>query len=399
MTTSEQMRHWTGPALFSYGFRPFFLFGAIWAALAMVAWIAMLSGFAELPTRLDPASWHAHEFLFGYLGAIIAGFLLTAVPSWTGRLPVVGWPLALLFAVWVAGRVLIAVSALVPLWLPVAVDLLFPVALALMILREIVAGRNWRNLVVLALLAVFTIANLLFHLEAAGGVYAAQGIGLRIGIAAVLMMISLIGGRIVPSFTRNWLVAAGQGDLPAPPMQRFDKAVLLLTLAALICWTIAPLWAVSGAALIAMGALHLVRLARWKGYRTLAEPLLWVLHLGYLFVPLGALIEGFAILAPDLLAPGPAQHMWMAGGFALMTLAVMARATLGHTGQALTAGAGSTAMFMCIVASVAFRIGASLVPGASAGLYAASALLWIAAFAGFALIYGGALIGPKPLRA
>lgn len=398
MTTNAQIRQWTGPALFSYGFRPFFLFGAVWAAAAMVLWIMMLSELLGLPTRLDPVSWHAHEFLFGYLGAIIAGFLLTAVPNWTGRLPVVGWPLALLFGVWVAGRIAITVSALLPGVWSAVVDLSFPLLLGAMILREIIAGRNWRNLVVLVLLAVFTVANLVFHIEAARGDYAAQGYGLRLGVGTVIMMIALIGGRVIPSFTRNWMVAAQKAGSPTPPMQRFDKATMIVTAFALLLWVFLPTAQVTGAAFIVVGGLHLQRLARWKGHRTLSEPLLWVLHLGYVFVPLGALLEGGAILRPDLLALGAAQHLWMAGGFAMMTLAVMARSTLGHTGQILTAGRGSVAMFMCVPGSVGLRLAAGIWPQAADLLYALSALFWVGAFTGFLGLYGRSLLRPKPER-
>lgn len=396
MTSSEQMRLWKGPAIFSYGFRPFFLFGALWAAIAMTLWIMMISGLAHLPTRLDPVSWHAHEFLFGYLGAIIAGFLLTAVPNWTGRLPVVGWQLAGLFTVWVAGRIMIATSALFPLLLPETVDLLFPILLVIVILREIIAGKNWRNLVVLILLTVFTLANLLFHVEARRGEFAAQGLGLRMGVAATLMMISIIGGRIIPSFTRNWLVKKGKADLPAPPMQPFDKAALVVTVATLLGWIVFPTSTVVGAALIGAGVLQFARLVRWKAYHVLSEPLLWVLHLGYLFVSLGALMEGFGILFPDLFAVGAAQHLWMAGAFALMTLAVMARATLGHTGQDLSAGSGSIVMFLCIIGSVVCRVCAGHWPDLASQLYAVSAAFWISAFVGFVAIYGALLLKPKP---
>jgi uncharacterized protein involved in response to NO len=398
MTTNEQIRKWTGPALFSYGFRPFFLFGAIWAATTMVLWIVMLSGVLSLPTRLDPVTWHAHEFLFGYLGAIIAGFLLTAVPNWTGRLPVVGWPLALLFGVWISGRIAITFSAMIPAPLSVVIDLSFTLLLGAMILREIIAGKNWRNLVVLALLAVFTLANLIFHIEAAHGDFAAQGYGLRLGVGTVIMLIALIGGRVVPSFTRNWMVAAAKEGLPTPPMQRFDKATMIVSVFALILWVVLPQAQITGAALVVTGTLHLQRLVRWQGHRTLAEPLLWVLHLGYVFVPLGALLEGAAILRPDLLALGAAQHLWMAGGFAMMTLAVMARSTLGHTGQVLTAGRGSVAMFMCVLASVVLRIAAGIWPEVADILYALSALFWTSAFAGFIALYGASLLRPKPDR-
>ena len=147
MTTSAQkIRTWEGPAILSFGFRPFFLFGSIWAALAMALWVVMLTGRDIVPTAFDPVSWHAHEFLFGYLSAVLAGFLLTAVPNWTGRLPIVGWPLAGLVALWAAGRVAVAVSALLPWGAVMAVDLVFPLALAAVLAREIVAGRNWKNL-------------------------------------------------------------------------------------------------------------------------------------------------------------------------------------------------------------------------------------------------------------
>ncbi|MFT6451438.1 MAG: hypothetical protein ACJA06_000922, partial [Halocynthiibacter sp.] len=143
-SSAEQMRQWQGHALFSYGFRPFFLFGAIWAGFAMVLWVLALSGAIELPTRLDPVSWHAHAFLFGYLSAVIAGFLLTAVPNWTGRLPVVGRSLIGLFGLWLLGRGAILFSAALPFWLVGVLELAFPLVLGLMILREIIAGKNWK---------------------------------------------------------------------------------------------------------------------------------------------------------------------------------------------------------------------------------------------------------------
>lgn len=158
-TTAEQMRAWRGPTLFTYGFRPFFLGATVWAALAMAFWVPMLSGHMTLPTAFDPVSWHAHEFLFGYLTAVAAGFLLTAVPNWTGRLPIVGWPLAGLFGLWVAGRIAVAVSAILPPLLVGLVDLAMPLALAAVIAGEIIAGKNWRNLIVLAMLCVLALGR------------------------------------------------------------------------------------------------------------------------------------------------------------------------------------------------------------------------------------------------
>ncbi|PLK22782.1 short-chain dehydrogenase [Porphyrobacter sp. TH134] len=394
-TTMERHRAWRGPALLSFGFRPFFLLGALWAALAMALWVAMLAGELTLPTAFDPVSWHAHEFLFGYLGAIIAGFLLTAVPNWTGRLPVTGWPLAGLVAAWLAGRVAVSVSqGLAPLAVAAA-DLALVAALAVLLVREIIVGRNWRNLPVVGLLVLFGCANALFHSEAASGVYAAQGMGLRLGLSAVLMMIAVIGGRIVPSFTRNWLTRQGAGRLPVPPMQSFDLAALGVLLAALLAWVVAPFAAFTGMALALAGGLHLARMARWAGDRTFAEPLVTVLHVGYAFVPLGALVGAVEILGYGWIGPGSAQHLWTAGGLGLMTLAVMTRATLGHTGRALTAGRGTMAIYAAVVVAVLARIAAGAWPEAADALHSLSGMCWIGAFAGFAALYGPMLLRPR----
>ncbi|PVA10686.1 short-chain dehydrogenase [Pelagivirga sediminicola] len=395
--TAEQMRRWQGPALLSFGFRPFFLGGAVWAALAMVLWILMLTGAVAFEPRFDPVSWHAHEFLFGTLGAIIAGFLLTAVPNWTGRLPVTGWWLGALALLWLAGRAAVTLPGDMPRSVVAAVDVAFPIALGAVILREIVAGKNWRNLPVLILLAVFALANALFHIDAAAGRFAAQGIGLRLGLAAAILMIALIGGRVVPSFTRNWLAAQGDPARPAPPMQRYDKATLVVTIAALLLWVAVPAGAATGVALLVVAAAHFGRLARWYGWRTAAEPLVTVLHLGYAFVPLGAAALGIGVLWPDLLPIAGAQHLWMAGAIGLMTLAVMTRATLGHTGRALHAGPGTVAIYAAVILSVLARLAEDMWPGLP--LLELAALCWIGAFGGYAVLYGPMLLIAKPGKA
>ncbi|WP_116599077.1 NnrS family protein [Primorskyibacter marinus] len=392
--TMTRMRRWTGPAILSYGFRPFFLGASVWAVCAMVLWVFMLSGRLNLPTRFDPVSWHAHEFLFGTLGAIIAGFLLTAVPNWTGRLPVTGWRLGVLALVWLAGRVAVAVSGFLPLSFAAVVDLAFPSLLGAVILREIIAGRNWRNLAVLAVLSIFVLADALFFLDVTNGRVAAQGIGLRLGTAAIVMFIALIGGRIIPSFTRNWLVKANDAARPAPPMQRFDRIALVLTAGTLVMWTLWPVAKPTGIALLGIGFLHALRLARWQGLRTVSEPLLLVLHAGYGFVPLGAVAIGCATLWPGSIASDAAQHLWMAGAAGLMTLAVMTRATLGHTGQTLTAGRGTVALYGLMGLSVLARVGASIWPDLP--FLTSAAVLWICAYGGFAVLYGPSLLRPTP---
>lgn len=396
--SAERTGTWTGPAILSYGFRPFFLLGALWAAFAMGLWILMLTGGLVLPIDWDPVTWHAHAFMVGYLGAIAAGFLLTAVPNWTGRRPVVGWRLGALILLWVLGRGVVLISAWLPWVLIMVADLAFLAVLAILLTREIIAGRNWRNLLVLALLLLLILGGAVFHWEAARDGLAAQGAGLRLMVGTAIMMIGVIGGRIVPSFTRNWLVRQGSPTRLAPPMKPFDKAVLLATLVAIAAWVVWPDAFSTAVLLIGTGGMQTVRLVRWRGDRTAAEPLVWVLHIGYSFLPIGALAMGAAILWPEALGSATAQHLWMAGAIGLMTLAVMTRATLGHTGRDLHAGAGTTALYLALVGAVLTRVAAGVWPGAAPTLHAVSGALWCATFLGFATLYGPLLLRSRPER-
>ena len=217
--------HYEGPALFSYGFRPFFLAGAAWAALGVLLWLPQFFGEIALPTAMAPLDWHVHEMIFGYVAAVVAGFLLTAIPNWTGRLPVCGLPLALLAALWLSGRIAILTSQIIGVGVAAAIDLSFLAVLALVVLREIVAGSNWRNLRVLIVLGVLLVGNVVFHVEVLNT--GAADYGTRIGIAAVIAFIMLIGGRIVPSFTHNWLARSNPGRLPVP-FSRFDAISLMI---------------------------------------------------------------------------------------------------------------------------------------------------------------------------
>ena len=397
-SSAQQMRDWTGPAVLSFGFRPFFLLGALWAALAMVLWIAMLSGAVQVPTAFDPVDWHAHAYITGYLGAIVAGFLLTAVPNWTGRLPVVGWRLGFLALLWIIGRGAVLMSAHMTAGAAALLDLSFLIVLAAVLTREIVAGRNWRNLVVLALLLALIAGGVLFHWQAAQGEVASRAGGFRVMLGAAVMMICVIGGRIIPSFTRNWLVKQGSAARPVPPMARFDKASLIVTVVALLLWAVWPWATMTGAALIAAGLVQLMRLARWCGHHCLAEPLVWILHVGYAFVPLGAVSLGVAILWPGHGDIAAGQHLWMAGAIGVMTLAVMTRATLGHTGRDLRAGVGTIVVYLAVIAATLLRFLAGFLPDQAALIYVLSAGAWSLAFLGFSVIYGPLLLRPRPSR-
>jgi len=377
-------RTWHGPALLQQGFRPFFLAAGLWAAGALILWPAMLTGAVALPTAFDPVTWHAHEMLFGFAGATIAGFLLTAVPNWTGRLPLQGLPLAGLAALWLAGRVAVAVSAWTSPPAAAALDLAFLAALLGAVAREILAGRNWRNLPVCLALATLLLANALTHLDALG--LAATGpAGIRLGTAVLVALITLVGGRIVPSFTANWLKKRGETRLPAP-FGRFDQATLLLTLAALLAWTMAPAGQLTAVAALAAGLANALRLARWRGHRTLAEPLVAVLHLGYAWIPAGLFLTDIGAWSPDLVPPVAGLHALTAGAIGTMTLAVMTRATLGHTGRALTAGRGTLVIYACVTLGALFRVVAPIAPDLP--MLSLSALLWAGAFLLFAAVYG-----------
>lgn len=390
----ERRREYTGPALFSYGFRPFFLGGAVWASLAMLLWLAQYFGTIALPTTLAPLDWHIHEMIFGYVAAVIAGFLLTAIPNWTGRLPVMGLPLAALAGLWCAGRLAIMCSEKIGATAAAIVDTSFLVVLAAVALREILAGKNWRNLRVLGVIGVLFTGNIVFHLEAIWR--GAADYGTRIGIAAVIGLIMLIGGRIVPSFTRNWLVRENPGRLPQP-FSRPDSVSIVVGAIALVAWIVQAAHPITGAMLLISGALHSVRLARWAGDRSFADRLVLVLHVGYAFVPIGFLLVGAGALWPTVVPPSAGIHAWTAGAVGLMTLAVMTRASLGHTGQELVASWGTQAIYALVLAGAIVRIVAAFV--ASIELLDVAALCWIAAFAGFAVSYGRLLIGRKPFWA
>ena len=386
-------RAFSGHALFSYGFRPFFLAGSAWAAISILLWVPLYLGELTLPNVFAPRDLHVHEMLYGYLAAVIAGFLLTAIPNWTGRLPVSGFPLAALFAIWLAGRIAIFLSTALGAPLAALVDVAFLVALAMVALREIVAGHNWRNLRILGVLVVLIAGNIAFHVEAA--MLGAANYGIRIGIASAIGLIMLIGGRIVPSFTHNFLVrqSADRGAPPRLPrsFSRFDAVSILLGLIALIVWIVWPARIIAGALLLVAGASHAVRLARWAGDRTLTDRLVLALHIGYGFIPLGFLLTGLAVLRPDLLSPSAGAHAWTVGAIGIMPLAVMTRATLGHTGRPLVASRATEAIYALCLAAALARIAASF--WYSELLLHVAAFAWIGAFLGFVLVYGPMLVG------
>ena len=386
MNAIPRLKTYQGPALLSYGFRPFFFFGACYAALAIALWLPLFEGEIALATHFAPRDWHAHEMLFGYVGAVLTGFLLTAIPNWTGRLPLQGMPLLTLVLVWLVGRFAVAWSGALGWLLSATLDCAFLVLVVAAAAREIIAGHNWRNLKVLIPVSILALTNIGFHVEV--HVRGFAEISIRAAVGAIVILIMLIGGRIVPSFTHNWLARENPGRLPVP-FGRFDAGSIAFSAATICVWVFLPEGTWTGALLLAAAALQCVRLARWAGDRTARERLVLVLHVAYAFVPLGFALTGLA--AFSLILPSAGLHAWMAGAAGTMTLAVMTRASLGHTGRELTAGPGTQAIYAAVVIAACARVGGALMPTWTLAFLHVAALAWIVAFGGFAMLYAPAL--------
>lgn len=388
MPTAAARRAYQGPALFSFGFRPFFLFGAVWSAAVVPLWVWSYLGGGCLDRN-----WHVHEMLFGFLAAVVAGFLTTAIPNWTGRMPVIGAPLGGLVALWVAGRLAMLFQTTLGPIAP-AVDSLFLVAFALVVWREVLAGRNWRNLPVCGLVTALAAGNIAFHLDPA---LAYSGVGERLALGAMILLIALIGGRITPSFTRNWMRQRRLTPEPAVA-SRLDNTVLGITALAALAWVAGPQAPLTGIVLGTAGCANLIRLARWRGWAAASEPLVWILHVGYAWLAAGLLLLGATRLFPTIPASS-GVHALTAGAVGVMTLAVMTRASRGHTGRPLSADSATLAIYLAVNLAAVIRTAAPLWAEAQPALLALSAGLWVVAFGGYAVAYGRMLLLPRPAAA
>lgn len=373
------------------GFRPFFFGGAAWGLIALVLWLFALSGGLTLPTHFDPVAWHRHEMLFGFAGAVIAGFLLTAIPNWTGRLPIAGYPLAGLAGLWLAGRLAVLFSSATGAFAAAVLDAGFYIALAMLAAREVLAANN-RNLPVVGVILLFGVANALDH-AAMAGLITNSDVGWQFAIALVVLLISLIGGRITPSFTRNWMAKQKITEgLPTQP-GRFDVFAIGATAFALLAWITAPPGWITMGLLTFAAILQAIRLARWGGLRTLRDPLVSILHIGYAWIPIGLLLLGLG--AAGLVPQSAAVHALTAGAMATMILAVMTRASLGHTGRELRASGATVAVYVLVTVGAVLRVAAPLGYAEYTLAMQLSALAWGAALLMFLLAYGPILFRPR----
>lgn len=393
MTSSaEQMRSYKGPALFSFGFRPFFLGGSIVAAVLPLVTALALAGVMPWNGSVSVIIWHGHEMIYGFIAAIAAGFILTAVPNWTGRLPILGARLGFLAGLWLAGRVAMLASDMLGGFAVALIDASFLVALDLFLWREVITGKNWRNAPVCLLIGLLALGNAVWHYQILNGGDALFGLHGGIGVMAV--MLSLIGGRVTPSFTRNWLAKTG-GVATIAPFARLDKIAIGALAVSIVLWLFQPENTATGFVLLAAGLLHFIRLMRWRGWRCAVEPLVLILHIGYFWLAIAIFLLGISVLAPATLSATAAMHALTAGAMGVMTLAVMSRATLGHSGRALSADAPTIVIYALVNIGAMLRVAAVFLPMPYTTAIALSSLIWSSAFALFAVIYGRYLLTQK----
>jgi uncharacterized protein involved in response to NO len=384
---------YAGPAFLSYGFRPFFLGAALFSGLAVLAWVALFAGRAHVGFLYPAREWHVHEMLFGYLPALIAGFLLTAMPNWTDRMPLRGLPLLVLFVLWLAGRLLVALPFAGPS-IAAVVDGAFLVLLAGYIWREIAAARSWDRAPIGILVSLYAVANILFHLLALRE--APTNFPERFGLSVMTLMLTIIGGRLTPTFTREFL---GERNMPGLPevFAPADDVEIALVLIGVITWVLQPesLWA--GVMLMVAGVASMVRLLRWGGWRTWSEPLVLILHVSYGWVGLYLLALGASILGIGCSTQN-AVHVLTTGAMGTMTLAVMTRASLGHTGRPRHADRRTVVMYLLVNVGALLRIFAPSPDTPTAlthALLGLSAVGWGGAYLLFALVYGPFLVRPS----
>lgn len=367
------------------GFRPFYLLAGAFGALSIGLWAVQLSGHLSAAQLLGGSHWHAHEMLFGYTLAVLTGFLFTAVRNWTQQPTPSGAPLALLAAVWLGGRVL----ALSP-WREWAMltDTLFVLAVAASIGRPLIAAGNYRNFFFVFLILALGAANLAFYSALLGSAPFSPAEALGVGLDLVLFIIAIVAGRVVPMFTNNAVAGAGARRL---------RAVELAAMATLLVLLVADLYGQTllAAMAAAAGALaHGTRLVLWAPLRTRRNPLLWILHASYGWIVVHLALRGATTF--DWITPGLATHALTIGVIGGMTLGMMTRTALGHTGRPLAAGRAETACYALIQLAAAARV---LLPIAWPSVYLTAALisgvLWTLAFAVFTAAYWPVLTRPR----
>lgn len=385
MTDSEDLRSDVHP-FWRTGFRSFFWIGSAVGALWMVLWVLSLSGRLALHGSFGMMTWHSHEMIFGFSTAIIAGFLLTAVQNWTGRRTARGKGLVVLCFLWLLGRIAVLLSGYIPIWIVMCVDVSFLPAVAWTIGVPLWKARSWRNLGFIPLLGVMTLGHLVIYLELLGFWRGWASKSIILGLHLVLIVVLVVGGRIIPLFTRNWIKKRGTPiEIPVgKPVGRFAIALLFAMACLQYLGADGRLW---GAAAMLGGLVLLVRSFFWKFHAILDTPLLWVLHLGFIILCGGWIWEGWVGIRLGVHSTA-ALHTMAVGGLSLLILGMVARVSLGHTGRAMEAHPLMTIAFLMILVSAIMRV----VPAVwfpqhyMTGLLVAG-ILWSGAFILFVLVF------------
>ena len=376
-------------ALFRLGFRPFFLFGSAFTVFALAYFILWMSGTVSAwPSAWDALIWHRHEMLFGYTGAIIAGFLLTAVPNWTGHPTPKGRSLMLLALLWFAGRVAVLFSAYLPASLVAVIDMSFFAACAASIAPALIKSKNHKNYFFILLLAGLSVANGLTHTHTDESAELAA-LGITLALDIIIMIMLIIGGRVIPFFTERPL------GISIPRDPRLEKAALIATILGLAVEASEINDSLAGGLLLASALLNGWRLATWQSIKTLRIPLLWVLHLGFAWIVVGLALKGMELTGVDI-PPIIATHAFTAGGIGVLTLGMMARVSLGHSGRPLAVGKPMVLAFAAINFAAFCRVfGVWLMPAHTMRFFEISAALWLLAFSIFVVIYTPILLRPR----
>jgi uncharacterized protein involved in response to NO len=373
------------------GFRPFFLLAAAFAAAILPVWILVLAGVAQPEGQWAPAVWHAHEMVFGFAVAVMAGFLLTAVGNWTQRETLAGAPLLFLAALWMAGRLAVTFGGALPRGLPALIDLAFLPVLTVVLSRPLLATRNSHIFHMPVVLSALFAANLVVHLEGLGVLRAGSGRhACLVAVNLVVFVILAIAGRVFPMFTRN---ATGVETIRS---HRPLDVLTLASMAALVVLdTFAPESLAAKATAGAVGVVALARAWHWRTARVARHPLLWILHAGYAWVPLGLMLRGAAALHPALL-PSIATHALTVGAIGSLTIGMMARVALGHSGRPLVAPPAMTWAFAAMTAAACARVlGPLLFPSAYFLSLVLAGGLWTAAFLVYLVVYAPILWRPR----
>ena len=347
----SQNSHHQGLPFWSYGFRPFFFSASLFAGIAIPVWVLMVTGGYDFEGAMPQRAWHIHEMVFGFLPCVMTGFLLTALPNWTDSPPMNGVSLILLFSLWVVGRLAMSLPWFSPLH-SVLVDGVFLVVVAVIVWQKIIVAKAWGRLPMGVLISLFACANLLFHELWMS--QAAVDVAARMALTIIMVLLALIGGKIIPSFTEDFFSEQSIVKQPAA-FSPFDGFSILLLVITGVAWMIAPEATGVGYAFLSAGVLHLVRLSRWYGWLTASEPLVLILHIGYSWLGMSFLIIGSSILGIGI-EQEEAIHALTTGAVGVMTLAVMTRASLGHTGRSKHAGSLTSTIFLLVNVGAVVRV-------------------------------------------